>query len=283
MQAPQASPSPAATAAVDAAAQPAESPLGPVAQATPAPPAEEAPPTPPAPSPASAASAPLPPREAATGQATAFAVPGSVRLKFNVTGRARQLNYEGNGELLWLHDGASYEARLEAGAFLLGSRAWTSTGRIGPQGLAPTRYGDKSRSERAAHFDRDKGRISFSANTPDAPLLSGAQDRLSVLLQLASLLAGDPARYAHGATVTVQTVGPREADIWLFTVEGQETIRAATAEYATLKLTRNPRREFDQKVEVWFAPELGYLPVRLRLTEANGDFLDQQLRAVEKP
>ena len=52
---------------------------------------------------------------------------------------------------------------------------------------------------------------------------------------------------------------------------------------ATLKLTRKPRREYDQKVEVWFAPSLGFLPVRNRITQANGDFVDQQLKSVARP
>ena len=50
-----------------------------------------------------------------------------------------------------------------------------------------------------------------------------------------------------------------------------------------LKLTRKPRREYDQKVEIWYAPALGYLPVRNRITQQNGDFIDQQLVEVVKP
>ena len=54
-------------------------------------------------------------------------------------------------------------------------------------------------------------------------------------------------------------------------------------ETATLKLSRQPRREFDQKVELWYAPALGYLPVRSRITQANGDFVDQQLSELTRP
>lgn len=263
-----------------------------VAEATPS--ADAPAPPSSAPAPATAATPPLAPTPAPTAAAptretgsntlaTTFAVPGSVRLKFNATGFARQLNYEANGELLWLHDGTHYEARLETRALFLGARVLSSTGQIGAQGLAPTRFGDKSRGERAAHFDRDKARVTFSANTPDAPLLMGAQDRLSVLMQLAAMLAGDPARYRPGATISVQTISARDADTWLFTVEGEEKLRVADAEQNTLKLTRNPRREFDTKVQVWFAAALNYLPVKFRLTESNGDFVDLQLWAVEKP
>lgn len=269
-----------------AQAQPAPAPA-PAASPEPAPDAaptaaQKTPPEAPAAEPAAPPAASPPPRET-TAQATAYAVPGSVRLKFDVTAQARQQNYQARAELLWLHDGGTYDARLEVSVFPFGSRVQNSSGRIGAQGLAPNRFGDKSRNELAAHFDRNAGRVTFSANTAEAPLLTGAQDRLSVLLQLASMLAGDPARYPQSTTISVQTVGPRDAEVWLFTVEGEERMRLAGAEHPTLKLMRNPRRAFDQKVEAWFAPHLGYLPVRVRITQANGDFVDQQLREVEKP
>ena len=97
-----------------------------------------------------------------------------------------------------------------------GQRLWpglalqTSSGRITGDGLAPTRFLDKSRSERAAHFEPDKGKITFSANTPDAPWQPGAQDRVSVFVQLASLLAGDPAKYPPGSSISLYTAGPTE-------------------------------------------------------------------------
>jgi hypothetical protein len=54
---------------------------------------------------------------------------------------------------LWTREGRSYDARLELG--LLGfSRVQTSKGVIGPRGLEPLRFGDKTRSEEAAHFQR---------------------------------------------------------------------------------------------------------------------------------
>ena len=44
------------------------------------------------------------------------------------------------------------------------------------------------------------------------------------------------------------------------------------------RLTRNARQPFDDTVELWLAPVLGHLPVRIRLTQPNGDFADMQLR-----
>ncbi|MEI6197677.1 MAG: hypothetical protein WCS42_25465, partial [Verrucomicrobiota bacterium] len=70
-------------------------------------------------------------------------------------------------------------------------------------GLEPTRFGDKVRSEVAAHFDREKNKVTFSANTPDVPLLPGAQDQLSILLQLAAMLGAEPHRFPQGTTLPV--------------------------------------------------------------------------------
>lgn len=209
-----------------------------------------------------------------------YALPGSTRLNYKVD--ANKFPYSLNSELLWQQDGERYELRLEFSAFGQ-ARVQTSRGQLTPDGLAPIRFSDKYRSELAAHFDRAQGKVTFSANSPDAPLLAGAQDRLSILVQLAAMIAGEPDRYRQATTITIQTIGPRNADTWLFTVGGPETLALPGGEQATLKLVRNPRQEFDQKVELWLAPALGYLPARLRITEHNGDFIDQKWLATLPP
>ncbi|MGY8904869.1 MAG: DUF3108 domain-containing protein [Burkholderiales bacterium] len=210
-------------------------------------------------------------------------LPGSARVKYDVVARAKGLQYQADAELLWRHDGKQYEARLEVSALLLGARTQTSQGTLGAAGLAPVRFSNKSRSEQAAHFDYNNARVRFSANTPDAPLQPGAQDRLSVVLQLAALLAGEPARYPTGSRITLQTVGPRDADSWVFVVEPAELLNLPGGELTTIKLTRQPRREFDIKVELWLAPAQNYLPVRTLLTQSNGDFVDQLWHSTSAP
>ena len=210
-------------------------------------------------------------------------VPAPTRLAFDVTGQAKKFTYSARAELLWQHDGSQYEARQEVSLFLLGSRSQKSTGQITPQGLAPTRFSDRARSEQAAHFDQAKGRVTFSANTPEAAVGPGAQDRLSIFIQLGALLAGDPDRFAPGTQITLTTVSARSADRWTFTVEGPETLELPAGTTATLKLQRLPRRDYDQKAELWVAPALGYLPVRIKLTQSNGDFADLRLRSSSAP
>lgn len=204
--------------------------------------------------------------------------PASVRLKYQVD--ANKFPYRLSAEMLWQQGAGRYSARLDFNAFGQ-SRVQTSRGQIGAQGLEPIRFSDKYRTEVAAHFVREKGKVTFSANTPDVPLLAGAQDRLSILIQLASMFASAPTLYPPATTITIQTIGPRDADTWLFTVGETETLSLPGGPQTTLKLVRNPREEFDQKVELWLAPALDYLPARVRITEPNGDYMDQKWLSTE--
>jgi hypothetical protein len=206
-------------------------------------------------------------------------IPGSVQLAFAVTGQIGAAPMQGVfGKLIWQQDGQRYDAQLSLNFLFKTIRSQHSNGVIGPSGIEPARFSDAKRSEVAAHFMREQAQVVFSNNAPSVPLLPGAQDRLSVMLQLGALMAGDPARYPSGAAFAIQTVGPRDADLWIFKVEDDEHLKLPAGEFNARKLTRNPRKPYDDKVELWIAPELGYLPVRIKQTQANGDFADFQLR-----
>ncbi len=213
----------------------------------------------------------------------AVKLPNSARLQFDILGKIKGFGYTVSGEMTWQQDGRQYQCRYDIGMPLLGSRVQTSQGQIGASGLLPTRFGDKVKSEQAAHFERDKGLISFSANTPSTPLEPGAQDRLSLFMQLASLLAGAPQRYPTGTQITLQIVSAREAEPWTFRVDAAETLQLPLGPTQAVRLTRLPRQPYDQQVDLWFAPSMGYLPVRLRVTHPNGDVADQVLRRLEPP
>jgi len=212
-----------------------------------------------------------------------YAIPASTRLKYDVSGTISGFKYYVGGELLWLQDGSNYTARLGIRHFLLGSRVQTSKGLLTAQGLEPKRFGDKTRSEVAAHFERDKGKVSFSANTPDVGLLPMAQDQLSVFIQLAAIWAAQGQRPAPGSQIAFQAVGARTAEQWAFLVGQPETLRIDDKPWPAHKLTRERSGDFDTRVELWLAPALDYLPVRIRLTQSNGDEVDMVWSSTEKP
>jgi outer membrane biosynthesis protein TonB len=208
--------------------------------------------------------------------------PESGKFGYNVTVLRGAQPQTGSGTLEWTTDGSQYQLRLEATAFFLPLLSQTSVGSLTADGLQPERFSDKrfNRSEKATHFQHDKGRITFSGSQNEAPLLRGAQDQLSVLMQLAGMFAGSPKQLSEQGRVSVQVASTEDAETWLFTVDGEEKLVLPAGQTRTLRLVRNPRKEFDTRLEVWLAPSLGYLPVRIKQTNTNnGNSEDLQLRS----
>lgn len=226
------------------------------------------------------ASAPAGEASTANTQPGSAQPPESAQLAYSVEGQSKGLTYNATGSLDWRNEGSAYSARMEIRVFLLGSRVQTSQGQLVATGLQPERFGDKSRSERAAHFDRSQNRIRFSNNAPDAELLPGAQDRLSVFLQLAGLLNARPEAYAAGQSINIPVAGTSGSEIWRFQVQGLVSLDLPAGSLIARHLVREPREPRDTRVDIWLAPSLGHLPVRIRLTQDNGDVVDQRLSAL---
>ena len=212
-----------------------------------------------------------------------FRPPVGARLRYDLQGIAKGFGYSAKAELLWQPDASQYESRLEVSHFLLGSRVQTSQGQITAEGLAPRRFGDKVRSEQAAHFQRDKGLITYSANTPDTPLLAGTQDRLSVFIQISGMLLAEPQRWGPGAVMNFNTTSARDSEPWAFQVAGMEQLKMPYGTLEALRLVRQEQKQYDQRVELWMAPSLEHLPVRIRITQTSGDQVDLLLRSKEPP
>lgn len=228
---------------------------------------------------------PAPPKLASTPASAPRGpmLPPSVRLLYDIKGEIKRIPLSANGELSWRQDGKTYDARLEISIFLLGSRIQTSKGLVTAQGLEPVRFGDKVRSEVAAHFERGKGKVTYSANTPDEVLQPGAQDQLSIFFQLAGLLAANPERYGPGSSLSFQAVGPRSSETWVFKVAAPDMVALPGGRVRAIRLSKDPVSEYDSRAELWLAPDMDYLPVRIRLTQGNGDVVDQLWRATERP
>nr|WP_255520227.1 DUF3108 domain-containing protein [Ramlibacter aurantiacus] len=226
---------------------------------------------------------PAAPAAAAGTREPAARVAPPMRLRYEVRGRTRGIDFPtGEGVLNWRPDGRSYEALLELRVPLLPTRTQRSTGQLSARGLEPVRFSERRRTEEAVHFDRDRERIVFSNNRAAAALEAGAQDRLSVLMQLGALLARQQAPVPLGTSLAMQVAGLHEAETWHFEVQARDALQLPGGSLATLRLVRLPRMEFDYRLELWLAPELDYAPVRLRLTWAHGDWLDQQWSGTDR-
>ena len=230
-----------------------------------------------------AAPEPANPPQAAPTVQTNYRWPAPAKLVFDFVGETKGIRFSADGDMLWQHDGQQYQLRQEVRHLLLGSRSQTSIGQLTEQGLQPSRFGDKFKQEVAAHFERSKGVVSFSANTPSQPLQEGAQDRLSLFFQLAALMEGNPEMRQPGHRVQLQVASARSAEVWAFAVDKRETLKLPIGLLPSLKLVRLPVQQYDQTVEIWLSPGHAHLPVRVRVVQTNGDVLEQFLRKLEKP
>jgi hypothetical protein len=210
--------------------------------------------------------------------------PDNTQINYKLTGQERGLNYHALGSLKWQAKAGTalpkaYEAELRVKAFLVGSRVWRSVGQLAENGLAPTRYSDSWRGERAAHFEADTQKISFSGNLPSAPLLPGAQDQVSLFIQMAATVSAQS--FAPGAELNVQTATARDAVNWTLTYKADEFIDINGDRLETQRWVCLPRGKFDSQIEMWLAKAKGGLPARIKITQVSGNFIDMEMRSSE--
>ena len=180
----------------------------------------------------------------------------------------------GTGELQWLPQGERYEARLEGRLAGIALLTQVSQGGFDDAGVAPLRFTDQraAGAVRAANFQREAGKISFSGPSVEYPLLMGSQDRLSWMVQLAAVVAAEPQRLQQGGRVVIHVVGARgDSRLWVFRFVGLETIAAGAGTVQTARFVRDAAEAYDTRVEVWLDPLRHHLPARAVLRSGPDD------------
>ncbi|MBX3601704.1 MAG: DUF3108 domain-containing protein [Rubrivivax sp.] len=273
---------PAAAAALPAA--PAAS--APVLE--PAPPlAEEAVAALPAELPALATPLPAPPPEPAAAaasapDATTFEWPPSTRLSYTLTGHYRG-PVEGQASVEWLLSGSRYQVHVEVSigpSFApLMSRRISSEGEITPAGLSPWLYDETTRVALRDPVRRlirlDAGEVRLPGGQV-LPRPDGVQDSASQFVQMTWLFTTQPQRLQPGQTVEFPLALPRRVETWSYDVIAHERLFTPAGEVDAVHV--RPRREAgrggDLVAEMWVAPTLQYLPVRIVIRQDAENFVD---------
>lgn len=178
-------------------------------------------------------------------------------------------------------DNDRYRLRSEGRAtgvaswFYRGTLLQESSGRVSALGLQPERYRERrgERNEKEAVVDAEGERVRFASGA-SAALPPGAQDRLSVFVQIGLLLQSDPSRFTPGAVVVLPVLASSRVESSAFRVLGNEIVGAGEEAVAALRLRREPHGE-EPAIDLWLALEPRVLPLRVRITEASGRALDQ--------
>lgn len=219
--------------------------------------------------------------ETPTAVSSSIDLPAPTQFQYDVTGTSKNFNYAANATINWQRDGDRYAIEMKLQAFLLGSRSQVSSGLVTASGLQPVSFADKARRERRILFDWSQKTAQTDDHSSPIPIPEHTQDRLSVFFQLAAKLA--PHRLdvsgARQAQWEISVTGWNGVEIWSFAIQDVGQSELPYGKLETWQVSRLPRpgKQNDQSVDVWYAPSLDFMPVRIRITQSNGDTVDQRL------
>ncbi|HZF79315.1 MAG TPA: DUF3108 domain-containing protein [Rubrivivax sp.] len=232
----------------------------------------------------SVAAAPSPP--ASTPATQAFEWPPSTRLSYTLSGQFRG-PVEGQARVEWLRSGTRYQVLMEASVgprfAPLMTRRVSSEGEITADGLSPRRYEEETRA-----VMREPRRVSIAlegdsvrlANGREVPRPQGVQDSASQFVHLTWLFTTQPAWLTRGRTIELPLALPRHVSPWLYDVLETETLHtpAGPVQAVHVKPRRLPpadgRASGDLTAEMWVAPTLQYLPVRIIVRQDEATYID---------
>jgi hypothetical protein len=192
----------------------------------------------------------------------------------------------GTTTVTWsLGEDGRYRLRLATSALGVTVLELESQGALGASGLAPERYTETrlKRGTVAANFDRDGRRVTFSARSYERPLTDGLQDRISFQFQLMLLGQARPEQFRAGAQTVLWMAGRDDVSAYRFRSGGHDTTETGVGEQSTVRIERVVAGDSDARMEVWLAPALSWLPVRLRFTDRYGRVTESVLESMATP
>lgn len=191
--------------------------------------------------------------------------------------------WHGEQAIAWQLNGDRYKMTVEAGIRVVvrvNLLVLESVGRAGTTGFVPETMTEKRRGKAQTATRFGDGHITFSASPASYDLLPGAQDKATVPLQLAAIARGDVSQLDRGIDILVGE--DKDASVFKFVALGQEQIDTALGRMHALHLSRPPRAgAYGSRLDIWLAPALGWLPVRIRNTEASGAVTTQTVNQIE--
>jgi hypothetical protein len=200
--------------------------------------------------------------------------PPPFRFEYDAKATLSFLGLSGTSTLALTRAADDYALVYETVAGVWFSARQTSRGRIGADGVMPLEYTERNgnKPQLFTHLDWSAGRVTFSATDKAVPTQPQMQDRLSLLLQVGWLLR------ANAASFALSVAGVRGSSNYDIVKRGAETVETPAGRFQTIKFER-PMSEHDDRIEVWIAPALCSLPVRVRFTDRKGLMVGNELRS----
>jgi hypothetical protein len=213
-------------------------------------------------------------------------LPPSADLVYKIDARKKGIPLGGEALVSWRVGAGSYSADNVARASFLGKILDNRTeGTIDAFGLAPARFHEKRfrKDATTATFDRAAKTITFNDGKLSYPLLGGEQDRGSAQWQLAAVARAAPDKFVTGSEWKFFVAGRRDAEMWTFKVLGRETIITGMGNMQAVHFVKlPPSGSGAQHIDLWLAPGHEWYPAKLRISEDDGEFVQQTIEKITK-
>ena len=190
---------------------------------------------------------------------------------------------EGQARVEWRRSDSRYqvEVTVEVGPFFapLMSRTARSDGEITAAGLRPRRYAEETRvafaQPRRLEFRFEDDAVVLPSGRR-VPRPEGLQDSASQFVQLTWLFTLQPHLLSPGQAVTLPLALPHRVEPWLYEVVAQEALHTpfGVVDAVHVRPRRAPRPGLEMTAEMWFAPTLQYLPVRILIRHDAQSWID---------
>jgi hypothetical protein len=202
--------------------------------------------------------------------------PAQVELEFDARASRSIFALTGEGRLRFARRGDTYEMHSSVSALGLFEARQQSVGVVKGAELVPQHFTQSTsrRPPRAVTLDWKAGEVRFGGDVEPEAIQPHTQDRLSMVFQVAARVRAEP----RLAVLELPVASPGHVSAYRFVSHGIEPASVPAGAFDSIRLER--RNEDNERFEIWLAPGLCGLPVRMRYSDDRGQVVDQQLRSV---
>jgi len=215
-----------------------------------------------------------------------FAWPPSTRLTYTLKGMYRNGPLYGKASVEWRRSGTHYQVQFDIHVSPFFDQHMFSDGQITDLGLSPTHYDESFEvplvAPRVRRIDFSEDEVTLTNGTRVVKLPQ-TQDGASQFVQFVWMFAQRPDLLRPGNVVEIPLALNSNLRRWHYQVVGMETQELDFGQLDAVHLRPlldGPRRANEYPFEIWTAPTLQYLPVRILVPIDDKNFADLSLDAL---
>jgi Protein of unknown function (DUF3108) len=223
--------------------------------------------------------------------------PPDTRLSYKLGGQYRG-ELHGKAHVQWQREAAGsatavvaaaaplrerYQVKIDVNVGFLVGFVMTSQGKVTDAGLLPEAYEEALPNGKRGVLLRENSIVLLDKREVPKPL--GVQDSASQFVELSRQFATGRAVLEAGKTVSFSMARPGGVDAWIYDIKDTETLSLGKlGNVQAFHLVPRPLAAARGSItmEIWYAPALQYLPVRIKLNINPTTFIDLMIDTIEQ-